>query len=63
MSSLPLTDDELQAADVVVIVTGHHNVDYGRVVQQAALVVDTCNATHGIVGSAKIVRLGAPLTL
>lgn len=61
LNSAPLTDEVLQTADVVVIVTGHHNVDYGRVLQQAALVVDTCNATHGISGRATVVRLGAPL--
>ncbi len=62
LASVPLTDAELQAADVVVIVTGHHNVDYGRVLRQTSLVVDSCNATQGMGGMARLVRLGAPLS-
>ncbi len=61
LESVPLTNEALQAADVVVIVTGHHSVDYARILQQASLVVDSCNATHGLVGTARVVRLGAPL--
>jgi len=63
LESIALTDAALQAADVVVIVTGHHCVDYGRVLQQASLVVDSCNVTYNLVGSARVVRLGAPFTL
>ncbi|MEJ5310739.1 MAG: nucleotide sugar dehydrogenase [Anaerolineae bacterium] len=63
LESTPLTDEVLQATDVVVIVTGHHNVDYSRVLQRASLVVDSCNATQGFTGTARVVRLGAPLTL
>jgi UDP-N-acetyl-D-glucosamine dehydrogenase len=63
LASTALTDEVLQAADVVVIVTGHHNVDYGQVLRQTSLVVDSCNATHGLTGTARLVRLGAPLTL
>ena len=68
LNSVDLTDEALQIADVVVIVTGHHNVDYCHVLQRAALVVDSCNATadvcrHGAAGAAKVLRLGAPLSL
>jgi hypothetical protein len=43
-----------------VIVTGHRALDYDRVVQRAAQVVDACNATAGVVeGRERIVRLGA----
>lgn len=63
LASVSLSDEELQTADVVVIVTGHHNVDYGRVARETALIVDTCYATRNITGNAKIVRLGAPLDL
>lgn len=62
LNSVPLTDEALRTADVVVIVTGHHNVDYGQVLQHASLVVDSCHATHGFTGTARVVRLGAPFT-
>jgi UDP-N-acetyl-D-glucosamine dehydrogenase len=41
--------------DCVVIVTDHSDYDYSRIVQEAQLVVDTRNATHGI-SSPKVVR-------
>ncbi|HEX7120563.1 MAG TPA: nucleotide sugar dehydrogenase [Longimicrobiales bacterium] len=44
--SVPLTDRELEQADVVVITTDHTSVDYRRVVERSRLVVDTRNATH-----------------
>ncbi|MEE9617796.1 MAG: nucleotide sugar dehydrogenase [Anaerolineae bacterium] len=63
LKSVPLTEEEITAADCVVIVTDHHSLDYARVVQHADLVVDTRNATSGIANHReKIVRLGAPLT-
>src|SRR5438477_9453279 len=40
--------------DCVVIVTDHSDYDYGRIVQEAQLVVDTRNATRGI-SSPKVV--------
>jgi UDP-N-acetyl-D-glucosamine dehydrogenase len=43
-------------ADCCVIVTDHKSVDYGPIVEQAALIVDTRNALRGI-DSAKIIRL------
>jgi UDP-N-acetyl-D-glucosamine dehydrogenase len=52
-----LTDDELDRADVVVIVTDHSNVDYQRVVDRARLVVDTRNATKRTTPKARIVSL------
>ncbi|MGI9043684.1 MAG: nucleotide sugar dehydrogenase [Gemmatimonadaceae bacterium] len=48
-ASVELTDDELSSADAVVIVTDHSSVDYQRVVNLAALLVDTRNATAGLV--------------
>src|SRR6266699_1590541 len=47
LSSVVLTDDELKAADCVVIVTNHSKIDYGRVTALAPLVVDTRNALNG----------------
>jgi UDP-N-acetyl-D-glucosamine dehydrogenase len=55
-----LTDEELERADAVVIVTDHSTVDYQRVVDRAALVVDTRNATGRARRSrARIVTLSA----
>jgi len=62
LESTPLTDENLAAADCVVIVSGHEVVDYAHVVRQARLIVDTCNATRGLAASAPIVRLGSPWT-
>ncbi|NLE45747.1 MAG: nucleotide sugar dehydrogenase [Chloroflexi bacterium] len=70
LESIALTETEVQSADCVVIVTGHRNVDYRFVVDQARLVVDTCNATAFAFTQdgedlahtrQRIVRLGAPL--
>lgn len=58
MKSITLTDRELQAADCVLILTDHSNVDYERVVTNAQLVVDTRNATKDIqVDRHKIVKI------
>jgi UDP-N-acetyl-D-glucosamine dehydrogenase len=46
--SVPFNDIELSRADAVVIVTDHSTVDYQRVVDVAAVVVDTRNATAGM---------------
>ncbi|MGP8259014.1 MAG: nucleotide sugar dehydrogenase [Acidobacteriaceae bacterium] len=53
MTSTPLTN--LQQYDCVLIMTDHSNYDYSAIVEQSNLVVDTRNATKGIV-SDKIVR-------
>jgi UDP-N-acetyl-D-glucosamine dehydrogenase len=52
--SVDLTQRALSEADCVVIITDHQNVDYERVVREAGLVVDTRNATRGIVGGTVI---------
>jgi UDP-N-acetyl-D-glucosamine dehydrogenase len=59
LRSVPLTDEELAAADIVVIITAHRAVDYGRVVRLARLVLDTANATGADAGR-HVARLGAP---
>jgi UDP-N-acetyl-D-glucosamine dehydrogenase len=62
LESVELTEEELAAADCVVIVTDHRSVDYERVVRHAKLIVDTRNMTAGVTGyEEKIVRLGTPL--
>jgi UDP-N-acetyl-D-glucosamine dehydrogenase len=60
LSSVELTDQELKAADCVVIVTDHSQIDYRRVIELAQLVVDTRNALNGDLrkeSSARIIRL------
>jgi len=58
LKSVALTPETLAAQDLVVITTGHTNVDYKAVVQHAPLIFDARNATKGI-PSSKVVRLGA----
>jgi UDP-N-acetyl-D-glucosamine dehydrogenase len=60
LTSAPFTDEELRAADCIVIVTDHTDIDYQRVCSLAPLVVDTRNALNGDVrrdSSARIIRL------
>jgi UDP-N-acetyl-D-glucosamine dehydrogenase len=60
LESVPLTDEEIAAADCAVIVTNHRSVDYARVVKHATMVVDTRNVTADL-PDGEVVRLGAPL--
>ena len=46
--SVELTDEELAAADLAVILTDHSALDYARVVAKAQRVYDTRNATRGV---------------
>ncbi|MBA2565714.1 MAG: nucleotide sugar dehydrogenase [Gemmatimonadetes bacterium] len=55
--SVPFAAEELGAFDCVVIVTDHGVVDYAAVAAHARLVVDCRNATRGLAGGARIVRL------
>jgi len=56
-TGVPLTDEALERADAVLILTDHTDVDYQRVVQRAKLVIDTRNATRGVTGNRqKIVK-------
>jgi len=60
LHSVPLTDEELRAADSIVIVTDHSGIDYQRICQLASLVVDTRNALNGDLrrdSCARIIRL------
>jgi len=56
-TSVPLTDDRIKKADVVVIVTDHTCFDYAKVVKLAKLVVDTRNATKKVSPRANVVKL------
>lgn len=58
LDSVVLTDQLLQESDAVLITTDHSNVDYAAICRSAAIVLDTRNATKGVVGArAKIVKL------
>ena len=60
LKSVPLTNEELQAADCVIIVTDHSDIDYKRVCSLVPLIVDTRNALNGDIrreSSARIIRL------
>jgi UDP-N-acetyl-D-glucosamine dehydrogenase len=53
-----LTAQQLATADLVLIITGHHVLDYGLVARHARLIVDTTNVTRGLPTRAELVRLG-----
>jgi len=56
--SVELTDEELGAADLVVVLTDHSGIDWSRVVARARRVYDTRNATRGVrEGREKIKKL------
>src|SRR5436190_5165746 len=60
LTSVELSDEEILAADCIVIVTNHTHIDYARLTELAGLVVDTRNALNGDLrrGSrARIIRL------
>ncbi len=48
LASVPLTDQALEGADAVVIVTDHTGVDYASVLQRSALVVDSRHVTAAL---------------
>jgi len=56
LKSVPLTDDRIAGADLVLITTPHKVIDYGRIIERARLVFDTRNALKGR-SSPKIRRL------
>jgi UDP-N-acetyl-D-glucosamine dehydrogenase len=58
LKAAELTESELAAADCVLILTDHPEFDYRRIVETAALVIDTRNATWGILAPAgRVIRL------
>lgn len=48
LDSVPLTEQTLRAADLVLIATDHSQVDYQFVLRHARLLVDTRNALRGV---------------
>src|SRR6201991_4841719 len=60
LASVSLTNDELESADCVIIVTDHSEIDYKRVCSLTPLIVDTRNALNGQLrgeSTARIIRL------
>jgi UDP-N-acetyl-D-glucosamine dehydrogenase len=60
LTSVELTDEELKAADCVVIVTDHSGIDYTRVTASTPLIVDTRNALNSDMrraSHARVIRL------
>ena len=57
LCSLDLTEEEIKKATLVLIVTGHKGVDYGRVVSNAVRVFDAKNATGKLKTNGKVWRL------
>ena len=60
LRSVPLTAENLRAADCVIIITDHSNIDYASMTQHARLIVDTRNAIGADLRAksrARIVRL------
>jgi UDP-N-acetyl-D-glucosamine dehydrogenase len=60
MRGIDLSDEVVSGAECVVIVTDHRKIDYKWLVQHANLIVDTRNATRGLVDERsgdKIIRL------
>jgi UDP-N-acetyl-D-glucosamine dehydrogenase len=60
LEARPCTNEELRAADCVVILTNHSYLDYAQVVKEAKLVVDTRNATGHLAQEAHVWRLARP---
>ncbi|MGB7211058.1 MAG: nucleotide sugar dehydrogenase [Gemmatimonadales bacterium] len=57
LHSTPLTDEALETADAVVVITDHTTIDYARVAARAKLVVDARGVMRGVKGSARVVGL------
>src|ERR1044072_6876294 len=60
LNSVALTNEELQSADCVIIVTDHSDIDYKHICSLVPLIVDTRNALNGDIrreSSARVIRL------
>lgn len=58
MQSIPLTEEQLQLADCILILTDHSQIPIQKIIDHAKLVYDTRNITEGLTGNAKVIRLG-----
>jgi len=58
LKSVSLTDELIESADCVVILTDHSNIDYEEVVKKAKILVDARNATKNVkTNRNKIIKL------
>ncbi|MGH7591230.1 MAG: UDP binding domain-containing protein, partial [Gemmatimonadales bacterium] len=57
LHSTPLTDEALETADAVLVVTDHTTIDDVRVAARARLVVDARGVMRGVKGKARMVGL------
>jgi len=48
VNSVDLTEDVVRKQDIIIITTGHKNVDYSMVINNASLVFDTRNVTRNL---------------
>ncbi|WP_420633927.1 nucleotide sugar dehydrogenase [Candidatus Palauibacter sp.] len=60
LDSEPLTAELLEAADAVVLVTDHQQVDYDLVLEKSSIVIDTRNGLRGRQGSGAFYPLAGP---
>jgi len=61
LRSIPLTETAVAAADCVIIVTNHANLDWHLVARRASLIVDARNALPGK-ANGRVVPLSGPLS-
>lgn len=57
LRSVELTDEALQTADAVIIVTDHSTVDYAQVADRAKLVIDCRGVMSNVGGNARVIGL------
>ncbi len=57
MASVNLTPEALSSADAVVITTDHAGTDWKMILDNAKLVIDTRNATRGMKGKARVIKI------
>ncbi|WP_425152812.1 nucleotide sugar dehydrogenase [Candidatus Palauibacter sp.] len=60
LESQPLDEARVEAADAVVVVTDHREVDYDLVLEKATLVIDTRNGLRGRTGAGAFYPLAGP---
>jgi UDP-N-acetyl-D-glucosamine dehydrogenase len=56
ITSVDLTNETLKDSDVIIICTDHSDVDYEKIMAYSKIVVDTRNATNGVIGDAIVVK-------
>ncbi|MGB9589729.1 MAG: UDP binding domain-containing protein, partial [Candidatus Hydrothermia bacterium] len=57
MISVELTPEAISSTDAIVITTDHAGTDWGLILENAKLVIDTRNATRGMKGKARVIKI------